>query len=98
MQPDSTTLQYDSLVKQYVAALDLQTQKTIAGKIETLLLQETPIVYPVLDRRPDRINPHRRRAQPDVDRAALPQHRVHELRPQRTRTWSSSSSSVSAWR
>jgi peptide/nickel transport system substrate-binding protein len=37
---------YDSLVKQYVAALDLQTQKTIAGKIENLLLQETPIVYP----------------------------------------------------
>ena len=37
---------YDSLVKQYVAALDLQTQKQIAGKIENLLLQETPIVYP----------------------------------------------------
>ena len=38
--------QYDALVKQYVAALDLQTQKTIAGKIETLLLAETPIVIP----------------------------------------------------
>jgi peptide/nickel transport system substrate-binding protein len=37
---------YDSLVKQYVAALDLQAQKTIAGKIENFLLQETPIVYP----------------------------------------------------
>ena len=37
---------YDSLAKQYVAALDLQTQKTIAGKIETLLLAHTPIVYP----------------------------------------------------
>jgi peptide/nickel transport system substrate-binding protein len=37
---------YDSLVKQYVAALDLQTQKTIAGKIENMLLTETPIVYP----------------------------------------------------
>lgn len=37
---------YDSLVKQYVAALDLQMQKTIAGKIENLLLQETPIVIP----------------------------------------------------
>ena len=37
---------YDNLVKQYVAALDLQTQKQIAGKIENLLLQETPIVYP----------------------------------------------------
>jgi peptide/nickel transport system substrate-binding protein len=38
--------QYDALVKQYVAALDLSAQRTIAGKIETLLLDETPIVYP----------------------------------------------------
>ena len=38
--------EYDGLVKQYVAALDLQTQKQIAGKIEMLLLAETPIVYP----------------------------------------------------
>jgi peptide/nickel transport system substrate-binding protein len=37
---------YDGLVKQYVAATDLQSQKTIAGKIENLLLQETPIVIP----------------------------------------------------
>ncbi len=37
---------YDALVKQYVAALDLTTQKTIATKIETLLLNETPIVIP----------------------------------------------------
>jgi peptide/nickel transport system substrate-binding protein len=38
--------QYDSLVKQYIAALDLQTQKQLAGKIQRLLLQETPIVIP----------------------------------------------------
>jgi peptide/nickel transport system substrate-binding protein len=38
--------QYDSLVKQYVAALDLQTQKTVAGKIQRLLLQETPLIIP----------------------------------------------------
>ena len=38
--------QYDSLVKQYVAALDLQTQKQLAGKIQRLLLAETPIVIP----------------------------------------------------
>ena len=38
--------QYDSLVKQYVAALDLSSQKAIAGKIENLLLSETPIVIP----------------------------------------------------
>jgi peptide/nickel transport system substrate-binding protein len=38
--------EYDGLVKQYVAALDLSSQRQIAGKIETLLLAETPIVYP----------------------------------------------------
>jgi peptide/nickel transport system substrate-binding protein len=37
---------YDGLVNQYVAAVDLQTQRTIAGKIERLLLQETPLVIP----------------------------------------------------
>jgi peptide/nickel transport system substrate-binding protein len=37
---------YDMLVAQYIAALDLQTQKQVAGKIQTLLLQETPIVIP----------------------------------------------------
>lgn len=37
---------YDSLVKQYVAAIDLSTQRTVAGKIENLLLAETPIVIP----------------------------------------------------
>ncbi|HLQ52757.1 MAG TPA: ABC transporter substrate-binding protein [Streptosporangiaceae bacterium] len=37
--------QYDNLVKQYVAAVDLNTQRRIAGQIETLLLSETPIIY-----------------------------------------------------
>jgi len=37
---------YDRLVKQYTAAVDLPTQKTIAGKIETLLLDQTPLVIP----------------------------------------------------
>lgn len=37
---------YDALFKQYVAALDLQTQKTLAGKIETLLLEQTPLIIP----------------------------------------------------
>jgi peptide/nickel transport system substrate-binding protein len=36
--------QYDALVKQYVAAVDLQSQRTIAGKIQQLLLDETPLV------------------------------------------------------
>jgi peptide/nickel transport system substrate-binding protein len=37
---------YDALVKQFVAAVDLQTQRTLAGKIQTLLLSQTPIVIP----------------------------------------------------
>jgi peptide/nickel transport system substrate-binding protein len=36
---------YNSLVAQYVATADLSTQRTIAGKIETLLLDQTPIIY-----------------------------------------------------
>jgi peptide/nickel transport system substrate-binding protein len=37
---------YDKLYTQYVAAIDLQTQKQIAGKIERLLLADTPLVLP----------------------------------------------------
>jgi peptide/nickel transport system substrate-binding protein len=37
--------QYDKLAAQYVAASDLSTQKTIAGQIETLLLDQTPVVF-----------------------------------------------------
>jgi peptide/nickel transport system substrate-binding protein len=39
---------YDTLSKQYIAApaTDVQGQKTIAGKIENLLLEQTPIIYP----------------------------------------------------
>ena len=37
--------QYDKLVAQYTAALDLSTQRSVAGQIETLLLSETPIIY-----------------------------------------------------
>jgi peptide/nickel transport system substrate-binding protein len=37
---------YDALVKQFVAALDLQSQRRIAGQIERLLLAQTPIVIP----------------------------------------------------
>jgi peptide/nickel transport system substrate-binding protein len=37
--------QYNSLAAQYIAAVDLSTQRTIAGQIETLLLTETPIIY-----------------------------------------------------
>ena len=37
--------QYDSLVAQYIAAVDLSTQQSVAGQIETLLLEQTPIIY-----------------------------------------------------
>jgi peptide/nickel transport system substrate-binding protein len=36
---------YDSLANQYIAAVDLSTQRRLAGQIETLLLDETPIIY-----------------------------------------------------
>ena len=37
--------QYNKLVAQYIATIDLSTQKTIAGQIEKLLLEQTPIIY-----------------------------------------------------
>jgi len=37
---------YDGLVKQFIATVDLQSQRRIAGEIERLLLAETPIIYP----------------------------------------------------
>ena len=38
--------QYDSLVKQYVSALDIDSQKGVAKQIQELLLDETPIIFP----------------------------------------------------
>jgi len=35
---------YDALVSRYVRALDLQTQRGVAGEIERLLLEETPLI------------------------------------------------------
>jgi peptide/nickel transport system substrate-binding protein len=37
--------QYDKLAAQYIAAVDVSSQKTIAGQIENLLLEQTPIIY-----------------------------------------------------
>jgi peptide/nickel transport system substrate-binding protein len=37
---------YDSLVKSYLGAVDLQSQRKIAGEIQRLLLATTPIVIP----------------------------------------------------
>jgi peptide/nickel transport system substrate-binding protein len=36
---------YDKLVAQYIAATDVSTQKSIAGQIQQLLLNETPIIF-----------------------------------------------------
>ena len=38
--------QYDKLAKQYIAAVDLSSQRAIAKQIELLLLDETPIIFP----------------------------------------------------
>jgi peptide/nickel transport system substrate-binding protein len=36
---------YDTLSQEFIAAVDLSTARRIAGQIETLLLDETPIIY-----------------------------------------------------
>jgi peptide/nickel transport system substrate-binding protein len=37
--------QYDKLSDQYIAAVDLSSQRSLAGQIETLLLDQTPIIF-----------------------------------------------------
>jgi len=37
---------YDKLASQYVAAVDLQSQRKLAGQIEQLLLDQTPVMIP----------------------------------------------------
>ncbi|GAB0113897.1 ABC transporter substrate-binding protein [Acidisoma sp. C75] len=36
---------YDGLVADYVKALDLSSQRAVSGKIESLLLDETPVIF-----------------------------------------------------
>ncbi len=36
---------YDKLVRQYIAAADLSTQRSLAGQIESLLLAQTPVIF-----------------------------------------------------
>src|SRR5579864_1302843 len=38
--------QYDKLVADFVAAVDIASQKKISGQIQTLLLDETPLIIP----------------------------------------------------
>jgi peptide/nickel transport system substrate-binding protein len=40
-----TNPQYDKLVTQFYAATDVSSQRSVAGQIETLLLDQTPIIY-----------------------------------------------------
>ncbi|TXG96684.1 MAG: hypothetical protein E6R08_08820 [Nevskiaceae bacterium] len=40
--------EYDTLVKSYIAALDLDSQTTSAGKIQNLLLDESPVLFAYL--------------------------------------------------
>jgi peptide/nickel transport system substrate-binding protein len=37
--------QYDKLAAQYIAAVDVTSQRKLAGQIETLLLDQTPVIY-----------------------------------------------------
>jgi peptide/nickel transport system substrate-binding protein len=37
--------EYDTLVSSYIASLDLDSQRTSAGKIQNLLLDETPLLF-----------------------------------------------------
>ena len=46
MPPISRTRPTTSSSREYVAAVDLSSQRVAAKKIETLLLNETPIIYP----------------------------------------------------
>jgi peptide/nickel transport system substrate-binding protein len=36
---------YDKLSQEFIGAVDLSTQRSLAGQIQTLLLDETPIIY-----------------------------------------------------
>jgi peptide/nickel transport system substrate-binding protein len=36
---------YDKLSNEYIAAVDLTSQRAVAGQIETLLLAQTPVIY-----------------------------------------------------
>jgi peptide/nickel transport system substrate-binding protein len=38
--------EYDGLVQEFVRALDLDSQRQVAGQIQQLLLDETPVIFP----------------------------------------------------
>ena len=77
--------QYDSLVAQYIATVDLSTQRTIAGKIETLLLDQTPVIFGYFYNYLTATGEERERRLPDRDRPYLPVQRDQELSSARRR-------------
>ena len=56
--------EYDNLVAQYIATVDLSTQRTIAGKIERLLLDQTPLIIPYFYDNLTAVTPSVKGAQP----------------------------------
>ena len=71
--------QYNSLVAQYIAAVDLSTQRSLAGQIETLLLSPDADHLRVLLQLPDGDGEERHGRVPDRDRASVPVQRGEEL-------------------
>jgi peptide/nickel transport system substrate-binding protein len=56
--------EYDNLVAQYIATVDLSIQRSIAGKIEKLLLNETPLIIPYFYDNLTAVTPSVKGAQP----------------------------------
>ena len=77
--------QYDSLVAQYIAAIDLSTQRSLAGQIETLLLAQTPIIYGYFYNYLTATAKNVTGVVPDRDRASFPVQRGQELGRKRAR-------------
>ena len=71
--------QYNSLVAKYIAAIDLSTQRSLAGQIETLLLSPDADHLRVLLQLPDGDGEGRHGCVPDRDRAPVPVQRGEEL-------------------
>ena len=72
---------YDKLSKEFVAAVDLSEQRKLAGQIEKLLLDETPIIFPYFYDYLCRDGKERQGCLPDGAGAVVPLERHEELNP-----------------
>ncbi len=70
---------FDKLSLEYIAAIDLSTQRKLAQQIETLLLDETPDHLRLLLRLPQRHGEERHRRVPDGAGPVLPLERGQDL-------------------